>query len=94
VFEMDGRLVSVVLALDWRVALTESGERHQDRSGGRMKEGGAWGGAGEDGEDEALGVKKRARGMTEGKRTRAKQEAQRRKPKRNPPKMTFVQKPF
>ncbi len=45
-FEMDGRLVSVVLALDWRIALTESGERHQDRSGGRMKEGGAWGGRG------------------------------------------------
>jgi len=43
---MDGRLVSVVLALDWRVALTESGERHQDRSGGRMKEGGAGGGGG------------------------------------------------
>jgi len=41
---MDGRLVSVVLALDWRVALTESGERHQDRSGGRMKEGGGGGG--------------------------------------------------
>jgi len=84
VFEMDGRLVSVVLALDWRVALTESGERHQDRSGGRMKEGGA-GGRGKM-EKMALGVKKRARGMTEGKRTRAKQEAQRRKPKPEPPK--------
>jgi len=72
--------------------LTESGERHQDRSGGRMKEGG--GGGGEDGKDEALGVKTRARGMTEGKRTRAIQETQRRKPKPNPPKMTFVQKPF
>jgi len=60
VFEMDGRLVSVVLALDWRVALTESGERHQDRSGGRMKEGGA-GGAGEDGEDGSRGQKESER---------------------------------
>ncbi len=85
-FEMDGRLVKcrVSFGLEGRV----------DRIGRKAsrpiwRENEKWGGGGE-----ALGVKKRARGMNEGKRTRAKQETQRRKPKPNPPKMTFVQSHF